>query len=504
MPKHTPPAAGRAAREEFLRSVVNYLDILRAFDEGVIITDAEGRIMFYNDTQARIDRTPPAEVLGRRTTEVYDLTDDTSLIMQSLRTREPIVNRHLLYRTRSGRIANSLCSVFPLFTSGGGLAGAVCFVRDYNLVENTITSICGSGRPEGRPAPGGGTRFSFDHLLGTAPGVLACVKTAKMAALTPSPVMVHGETGTGKELFAQAIHNYGPRSAEPYVAINCAAIPENLLEGILFGTVKGAFTGAVDKPGLLEKASGGSLFLDEVNSMPIGLQAKLLRVVQQRRVRRVGSLEEREVDVKMLSSVNEDPHAAIERGRLRLDLFYRLGVVLLRIPPLRERRGDIPILIGHFLDKHNAELGRQVDRVSDDVMALFETYGWPGNVRELEHVVEGAMNVLGERRSIELEDLPPYLARVRRPGGPGSSALGPASGAAPSAPARTPPPLSGTAAPPADLRGEQEVRERSAIEEALAEVRGNVSAAARRLGLSRQLLRYKMGKHGLKRADFLG
>ncbi|MEW6486770.1 MAG: sigma 54-interacting transcriptional regulator [Thermodesulfobacteriota bacterium] len=503
MPKHAPPSAGTAAREKFLRSVVNYLDIFRVFDEGVIITDAEGRIMFYNETQARIDRTPPAEVLGRRTTEVYDLTDDTSLIMQSLRTRQAIVNRHLLYRTRSGRIANSLCSVFPLFT-GEGLVGAVCFVRDYNLVENTITSICGSGRPEDRPAPGGGTRFSFDHLLGTAPGFLACVKTAKMAALTPSPVMVHGETGTGKELFAQAIHNYGPRSAEPYVAINCAAIPENLLEGILFGTVKGAFTGAVDKPGLLEKASGGSLFLDEVNSMPIGLQAKLLRVVQERRVRRVGSLEEREVDVKMLSSVNEDPHAAIERGRLRLDLFYRLGVVLLRIPPLRERRTDIPILTRYFLEKHNAELGRQVERIADEVMGLFSTYDWPGNVRELEHVVEGAMNVVGERRSIQLADLPPYLVRARRPGGTGSPSLGPESAVAPAAPVRSSTRLPGTGAPPADLRGEQEARERSAIEEALAETRGNVSAAARRLGLSRQLLRYKMGKHGLERADFRG
>lgn len=496
MTRRLPLPTEDASREEFLRSVVNYLDIFRVFDEGVIITDAQGRIMFYNATQARIDGTRPADVLGRQTTEVYDLTDDTSLIMQCLQTRQTIVNRHLVYRTRSGRIANSLCSVFPLFT-GGGLSGAVCFVRDYNLVENTITSICASGRPEDRPPLGGGTRFSFDHLLGTAPGFLACVKTAKMAALTPSPVMIHGETGTGKELFAQATHNYGPRSAEAYVAINCAAIPENLLEGILFGTVKGAFTGAVDKPGLLEKASGGSLFLDEVNSMPIGLQAKLLRVVQERRVRRVGSLEEREVDIKMLSSVNEDPHAAIERGRLRLDLFYRLGVVLLRIPPLRERRSDIPILTRYFLEKHNAELGRQVDRVSDEVRELFATYGWPGNVRELEHVVEGAMNVLGERHSIELGDLPPYLLRARRPGPsePPAPLPGPAHALAP---------VLGTGAPAADLRGEQEARERSAIEEALAEARGNVSAAARRLGLSRQLLRYKMGKHGLARADFRG
>jgi len=485
-----------AERERFLHSVVNYLDIFRVFDEGVIITDAEGRVMFYNATQARIDGTRPAEVLGLRTTEVYDLTDDTSLIMQCLRTEQPIVNRHLVYRTRSGRIANSLCTVFPLFT-GRGLVGAACFVRDYNLVENTITSICAHATPEGRPPLGGGTRFSFEHLIGTAPDFLACVKTAKMAALTPSPVMIYGETGTGKELFAQAVHNYGPRSGQAYVAINCAAIPENLLEGILFGTVKGAFTGAVDKQGLFEKANAGSLFLDEVNSMPVGLQAKLLRVVQERRVRRVGSLDEREVDVKLLSSVNEDPHAAIERGRLRLDLFYRLGVVLLRIPPLRERPNDVPILTRHFLEKHNAELGRQVERVSEEVGELFRNHGWPGNVRELEHVVEGAMNVVGERSAIGLGDLPPYLLQARRPGSTTAPAAGPEAHGAPSdAPARP-------ARPGIGLKREQEERERRALEQALAAAQGNVSAAARGLGLSRQLLRYKMGKYGLERSDFL-
>ncbi|MHB8764946.1 MAG: sigma-54 interaction domain-containing protein [Deferrisomatales bacterium] len=477
-------------REAFLRSVVNYLDIFRVFDEGVIITDAQGRVMFYNATQARIDGTRPEDVLGLGVTEVYDLTDDTSLIMRCLRTRQTIVNQHLVYRTRSGRVANTLCTVFPLFTERD-LVGVACFVRDYNLVENTITSICAHGSPEGRPPPGGDTRFSFEHLIGGAPDFLACVKTAKMAALTPSPVMICGETGTGKELFAQAMHNYGPRSGEAYVAINCAAIPENLLEGILFGTLKGAFTGAVDKPGLCEKASGGSLFLDEVNSMPVGLQAKLLRVVQERRVRRVGSLDEREVDLKILSSVNEDPHAAIERGRLRLDLFYRLGVVLLRIPPLRERPCDVPVLTEHFLAKHNAALGRQVERVSPEAGEVFRHHGWPGNVRELEHVVEGAMNVVGERAVIGLGDLPPYLLQARRPG--------PEPASRPPEPAPAAAPAEGT-----DLRGEQEARERAAVEEALAEARGNVSAAARRLGISRQLLRYKMAKHGLERSRFLG
>lgn len=486
----------RAARS-FLDSVVNYLDILRVFDEGVIITDRRGRIMFYNETQARIDGVNPSYPQGMKATEFYDLTDESSLIMRCLRTRRPVVNQHLVYRTAQGRIANTICSVFPLFTQEG-LVGAVCFVRDYNLMENTITSICTRDPGDGAAAPGSGTRYSFSDIIGGGPAFLAVVKTAKMAALTPSPVMIHGETGTGKELFAQAMHNYGPRKEGPYVAINCAAIPENLLEGILFGTVKGAFTGAVDKQGLFEKASGGSLFLDEVNSMPVGLQAKLLRVIQEKQVRRVGSLEERPVDPKVLSSVNEDPHAAIERGRLRLDLFYRLGVVFLRIPSLRERPADVPVLVRSFVEKFKAEMGRQVEGVAEEVMGLFVEYPWPGNVRELEHVIEGAMNVVGERTRIGLGDLPPYLTRSRRPQVPPEL---------PEPPERRPRqegrpgrgrPESG------DLLRDQAARERESIEAALAESRGNVSRAAAALGISRQLLHYKMNKYGLARGDFQG
>jgi transcriptional regulator with PAS, ATPase and Fis domain len=207
-----------------------------------------------------------------------------------------------------------------------------------------------------------------------------------------SPVMLFGETGTGKELLAQSIHNRSSRSSGRYVAVNCAAIPENLLEGILFGTTRGAFTGAVDKPGLFEKAHGGTLLLDEINAMTMGLQAKLLRFLQERKIRRVGSLEERDVDLKIISSVNVNPHVAIAQQTLRADLFYRLAVIFIRIPPLRERLQDLPALISHFLSKSNALLNRQIAGLSEAVISRFEHYPWPGNVRELEHVIEGALS----------------------------------------------------------------------------------------------------------------
>ncbi|GAB4275387.1 MAG: sigma-54-dependent Fis family transcriptional regulator [Deferrisomatales bacterium] len=504
MPRATPSEPSDTETRRFVDSVVNYLDILRVLDEGVIITDQAGVIRFYNRAQARIDGVDPAYPVGKKATEVYDLTDETSLIMRCLHSQTPLVDRHLLYKTSLGRIVNSICSVYPLFNDQG-LVGAVCFVRDYNLVENTITSICSRSVPDSGAPAGNGTRYGFSDLIGESPVFQGTVKTAKMAALTPSPVMIYGETGTGKELFAQSIHNYGPRKDKPYVAINCAAIPEHLLEGILFGTVKGAFTGAVDKPGLVEKAGGGTLFLDEVNSMPLGLQAKLLRVIQEKRVRRVGALEEKVVDLKVISSVNEDPHAAIEQGRLRLDLFYRLGVVLLRIPPLRERREDIPLLVQAFIDRLDRELGRQVEGVSDRVLETFSRHSWPGNVRELEHTIEGAMNVVGERRVIEVEDLPAYLSTGGVPSGVPVRRE-------PEEPSRLP-----TAAPAApragrgdgaDRRGgllqEQAQRERASIVEALTRTRGNVSRAAVALGISRQLLHYKMNKYGIARQDFVG
>jgi len=470
-------------QEHFLNDIVNYRDIFGAFDEGVIITDKNGRIMFYNNTQMHIDsvKTPP---IGELITSFYQLTRDTSLIMRCLSTQQPILNKHLLYKTRLGRTTNSLCSVFPLFNEEG-LVGSVCFVRDYNLLETTITSVCSRGEEPltSRNLQG---LLTFSDIIGTSTAISEAVKTAKMAALTPSPVMMVGETGAGKEIFAQAMHQFGPRKDAANVTINCAAIPENLLEGILFGTVKGAFTGAIDKQGLFEKADNGTLFLDEINSMPLGLQAKLLRVIQEKKFRRVGSLEERAIDVKILSSVNEDPHAAIDERRLRVDLFYRLGVVLLHLPSLRERREDIPLLAAAFIEKFNKALGRNVEGLSKGVIERFTRHEWPGNVRELQHIIEGAMNVVGNRRLIDLKDLPPHMLRDTAPHSLRRSALN----------------VGGSVTIEGNLREGQSDLELAAITAAMERSNGNISRAAADLGLSRQLLHYKLKKYGLKREAF--
>jgi arginine utilization regulatory protein len=305
--------------------------------------------------------------------------------------------------------------------------------------------------------------------------------------------MLSGETGTDKEVFAQSIHNYSRRGAKNFVAINCAAIPENLLEGLLFGTTRGAFTGAVTRQGIFEQAHGGTLFLDELNAMPINLQAKLLRVLQERRLRRVGSTEEIAIDLKIISSVNVDPHTAIEGGQLRNDLYYRLGVVFIAIPPLRQRPEDIDLLTRHFIHLNNRKLNKLVSGISNEVMDLFRRYQWPGNVRELEHVVEGTMNVLGGENRIEHHHLPIHFFHPD---------FGDLSGAELPTAVCAPYAVPGSEAPAGNLLGRQKHQEREVIAEHLAAAGGNVAAAARRLGISRQLLHYKLKKYGLKREEF--
>jgi arginine utilization regulatory protein len=485
-----------------------FLNVFDGLSAGIIVTDRAGTIIYYNQAMARIDDCRPDEVIGKNPLQVYDLTDDTSMILQCLHSGEAIIDRPFYYRTRMGRVANTIHSVYPLFKSNR-VCGAICIVREYTILEKTIRNLSSSKNT--KKAPCKDTRFTFDSIIGETPELKAAVNIATMAADTPSPVMLYGETGAGKELFAQAIHNLSRRRKFNYTPVNCAAIPENLLEGILFGTSKGAFTGASNKPGLFERTNGGTIFLDELNSMAIGLQAKILRVIQERKVRRLGSLREVDVDLKIISSVNRQPHEAIAVKQLRPDLFYRLGVVFIPIPPLRERHGDIERLAHHFLNKHRRKLNKPIAGISDDVLAMFHQYHWPGNVRELEHVVEGALNFVGPGEVIGLDHLQSHLPIWYRLKGQESTpdrAFGPPVEAADTAHlANSVRPWSTDSHPSSHEPGQnyyktQSSREKKLIEEALIRHRGNVTRAAKSIGISRQLLNYKMKKYGLNRKTY--
>lgn len=457
-----------------------YLSIFDKFSDGVMATDAKGIIVYYNEAMSRIDELKSGDVLSRKVTEVYDLDDTTSIIMQCLSSQSPILDRPIYYRTSMGKFANTIHNVMPIFNKKR-LIGTICFVRDYQSMVTTMASM---------PLPGKEQLFdissvSFDRIIGENPAFKDAIHSARMASGTPSPVMIFGETGTGKELFARAIHNHSSRHTRKFTPVNCAAIPENLLEGILFGTAKGAFTGSVDKAGLFERTNKGSIFLDEVNSMPVGLQAKILRSIQEECVRRVGALKEIEIDLKIISSVNQDPHVSISEGTLRSDLFYRLGVVFIHIVPLRERMDDLDRLVSHFIDKHNTVLCKQVKRISNGVLELFKHYEWPGNVRELEHVIEGAMNIVGTHEVIRIEHLQTHFSNWSvKPKAAGFKR-------------RHDDVFSENSE--TNLPSKKIEHEENIIRNTLTENNGNITQTAKALGISRQLLYYKLKKFNIDR-----
>jgi two-component system, NtrC family, response regulator PilR len=264
------------------------------------------------------------------------------------------------------------------------------------------------------------TRRRSDLIIGKSRRLLEIFETIGKIAESLSTVMVTGESGTGKELVAQAIHQQSNRRDRPFVSVNCGAIPEGLIESELFGHVKGAFTGAVaNKLGLFATADGGTLFLDEITEVPQPLQVKLLRAIQEREIRRVGETRDVKIDVRLIAASNRDLEVAVRDGALREDLFYRLNVIPIHLPPLRERRDDIPLLVDHFIQKFSRELRKEVRRVSPEALALLEQYHWPGNIRELENVIERAV-VLGTGDIIGFDAMPerlrvPRVAREMEP-----------------------------------------------------------------------------------------
>jgi len=257
------------------------------------------------------------------------------------------------------------------------------------------------------------TQHRFENIIGKSGVIAEVFDTIRKIADSPSTAMVTGESGTGKELVARAIHFNSFRRDKPFVSVNCGAIPEGLMESELFGHVRGAFTGAVsNKVGLFSAAEGGTLFLDEITEIPALLQVKLLRAIQVREIRRVGDTRDIKTDVRLIAASNRDLEEAVAEGILREDLFYRLNVIPIQLPPLRERREDIPLLVAHFLQKFSKELGKDVRGVTPEAMAVLERYRWPGNIRELENVLERAI-VLGAGDMLGIDALPESVRRER-------------------------------------------------------------------------------------------
>ncbi len=316
----------------------------------------------------------------------------------------------------------------------------------------------------------------IDNLIGKSAAVLEVVAMIRKTAESASTVMITGESGTGKELVARAIHYESPRRDGPFVSVNCGAIPETLIESELFGHVRGSFTGAVtNSQGLFAAADGGTLFLDEITEIPTSLQVKLLRVLQQREVRRVGDTKDVKVDVRVIAASNRDLEKAMGEGLLREDLFYRLNVLPVHLPPLRDRRDDIPVLVAHFMKKLSKGTGKDIRGITPEALALLEHYHWPGNIRELENAIERAI-VLGSAEMIGPDALPPSVRRTRDI--PDFAIAIPDGGL--------------------DLDATLDRIEHQLIKMALTRCGGVQTRAAELLRLSFRQLRYKLQKHNLR------
>jgi PAS domain S-box-containing protein len=439
--------------------------------------DVEGRVAGWSDGAERLTGFPAKEVLGEAVAFLDADQPKLSLTAawQQLLEGEGFAEGRIALRHRDGHVLDAMADLRPLHDDGAlvGAAGALTNLTMHMQVNRRHSVVRAPDK----------VRRAFQRMVGESPAMQEVFERIEMAAEVDVTVLIRGETGSGKELAAQAIHALSDRKGKPLVCVNCSAIPDPLLESELFGHVRGAFTGAVrDKRGVFEAAQGGILFLDEIGDLGPTVQVKLLRALQEREIRRVGGDASVKVDVRVVSATHRDLAAMVAAGQFREDLYYRLRVFELAMPPLREREGDVACLIEHFVEEFSARHKRPVEGLTPEALACAQAYRWPGNVRELRNAIEHAfVTVRGGR--IEPKDLPAEVRDAARlMEGPSPTSTQPA--IPPSSPVGSP-------------REVREATERARIVAALQQAGGKKAVAAGLLSMSRVTLWKKMKKLGI-------
>lgn len=380
-----------------IRLANKYLStVIESFSEGVVSVDITGKITHINSEGAKILLTT---VPFARDRNIKDLLDDDLFIINEMKQGKSITDVEKVFDTNRGRI-HCLLSLKLVTLEDGQVAGAVATLKGIKRIHKVVNKFIGAE-----------ARFTFNDIIGEDSTFLKAIHLAQIAAKGRSTVLILGESGTGKELFAQAIHNYC-NNGQPFVAVNCAAVPETLIESELFGYEEGAFTGASKhgRPGKFELANGGTIFLDEIGEMPLNTQVMLLRVLQERSVQRIGSIRTVPIDVRVIAATNKDLEEEVKKGTFRQDLYYRLNVLQIEIPPLRNRKKDIPILVEYFTENIAARFNKVLKKVKDSTVEEMMNYLWPGNVRQLENCIERAVN-LAEDGKIDEYYLTDYLQK---------------------------------------------------------------------------------------------
>ena len=444
--------------------------LVQSVSEGLLSVDRNGIVTDMNSRGGEIFGVAPVQARGRH----IDLVcGQKAAILDVLASGKEYQDREILIQRGGKKLVSSASAVRD---ESGGIVGAVAVFREIQDLRQVAPKAPRATVTSER-------RYSFDDIIGESPAMSAAKEWALLAANSSSTVLILGESGTGKELFANAIHYASRRAHSPFVAINCAALPETLFESELFGYTEGSFTGAKKggQPGKFEVANGGTLFLDEIGDMSLPVQAKLLRVIQERKVSRLGSAQEVPVDIRIVAATHKDLKAEVSRGTFREDLYYRLTVLEIFVPSLRERREDIPELARRLALKLAARCGRDPVRIGDDFLDQLLCYSWPGNVREMENTIERAIVRIGDGSILD-------AASLALPGDLGCKAHMAASVKPPSP------------SVPAAVKPLREV-EKQAIADALSTCAGNIARTAERLGICRNTLYRKMDEYGLLPPD---
>lgn len=466
----------KVTNKEFL-----YEQALNQIAEGIQIYDENACAVFFNSYSRKISSIPEhTPIEGQHLLDLYDFPKDISTVITSLHTKAPVIDRTWKFKTATGNTVCTVNSAYPILREEK-LIGSIAFEQDIHIVQRYISSMEEKKQALLHLTADGSVKrfngYSFKHIIGSGEKLQQAIRLAKKVAPQECTILLNGETGTGKEIFAQSIHKASSRKDKKFLPLNCAAIPDTLIESLLFGTKKGSFTGSVEQAGYFEEANGGTLFLDELNSMSLAMQSKLLRVIQEGTFRRVGGSKDIALNVRIISSCNEDPYELIEKNLLRKDFFYRLSTITINLPPLREHPQDIEELIYYYIKQNSYKYAKTVSHIPPETLALLTAYPWPGNVRELFHALDYVLNVIDDD-TIRLEHLPEFLLSVS-PAKKSVSEVEPVDYAH------------------QELQKTMDEFESQVLRKALEQHGYNITQTAQALGLHRQGLQYRIKKYGI-------
>lgn len=466
-----------------------YEKIIDNLTNGVLLTDKYGEIILYNKAMEELEKKNSKEMVGKKIWNAYEYNDkNKSEHMAVLKSKTPVIGEYKAHAYIDGKPIYKSYNTIPI-SKEGNIIGVYSISKDEAKLKSLLSEIVELRRKVNKDKSNNyngynnGTKYTFVDIVGSSDKIKKTIKEAKNISWLDNSILIIGDTGTGKEVFAQSIHNYGERRLKPFIPINCSSIPENLIESILFGAVKGAYTGAVDSAGLFEKARNGTIFLDELNSMPIDMQAKLLRVLQEKKARRIGGNRDYSIECRIISATNEDPYLLIEKGRLREDLFYRISGYNIYLPKLIDRGEDIFELSERFISKYNFKMNKNILSMSKNLKKLMKKHDWPGNIRELEHFIENVMiRTKSNDKSMRVENIPNYIINTMN------------------IPYNTSLIFKDTKV---SFQDKLDSIEKEMIIEGLYNNIWNVSKTAKSLGLTRQSLIYRMRKLNIKRDDYI-